>query len=206
MGPSKRANNSFYGQYVVEQDDWGRKLRSLPTSKRKMAALTNNSWVTTADSTGTDTTQYITFFNDSNSTSGTSITATTDNYLFTGNKIVHTPSYSVASAPAPRADPRILNKYLNGSDLLEEFILDMKPMGIRQNEILQVPIELFINWMIMKSAEAEDAEIPALSQLPTKRRDRCWECGQFVTLEQRKASMFFCSGAHFDRYALRAVA
>lgn len=211
MGPPEWADKwTTNQQYVVKQDDWCKELRSLSTPKGKMAAKMIPQFYGN-NSTASGTAQYINFFTTTDSTGADSTNVWTIDYTTTDFKIdmsnIKKPFY-VTSPPIPQArpDPRILNKYLNASDLLEEFILEMKPLGIRQNEVLSVPIELFINWLIIRSAEEDGLDAPALPCLPDKRRDRCWDCGKFITLEQRQAGMFFCNGTHFDRYVLRDAA
>lgn len=206
MGPPEWADEwTTYKQYVVEQDDWSKEFRSFPTPERKMVAKMSYQVYNDLIS-GTTTGDYINFF----TSNGTTGTASTDGWTIdytTSNFPIQKPRY-IKTPPLPqtRPDPRILNKYLNASDLLEDFILDMKPLGIRQNEVLSVPIELFINWLIIRSAEEDGLDAPALARLPDKRRDRCWDCGKFINSQQRQSGMFFCSGAHFDRYALKEAA
>jgi len=110
----------------------------------------------------------------------------------------------------PRIDPRILNQYLSASDLLEKFIADIGARGIKEGEVLNVPIELFINWLVCKAAE-EDGHAPpeGLKQLPSNvvpiRGDRCRCCGQFITAHRRKAGVLFCSDAHMDQYLAKTA-
>lgn len=105
----------------------------------------------------------------------------------------------------PRADPRIINRYLNASDLLAEFIGELGTLGVRQGEVLAIPIELFINWLIVRAAE-EDNDPDAVSDIaklpdPAKlRRDRCRCCGRFIARVRREAAVFFCSGQHLDQW------
>ncbi len=54
---------------------------------------------------------------------------------------------------------RDFNPFLNASDLLEQYITELKPLGVRQDEVLQLEIEHFINWLIHKAAE-KDGDIP----------------------------------------------
>lgn len=62
---------------------------------------------------------------------------------------------------------REFNKYINASDLLEDFIKDLGVAGIKQGEVLGVPIEFFINWLIHKAAEQDGDPVPEeLSYLP----------------------------------------
>ena len=116
---------------------------------------------------------------------------------------------------APRPDPtppRTFNRFLNASDLVEEFIRDLGELGIRQGEILQVPMELFFNWLVVKAAEEDDqadqvADVPKLpARLDTYRRDRCRGCGQFLSKAKRSADIYFCGSVCFDRTSQRLSA
>ena len=155
----------------------------------------------TIDSTGSTTTATI--------TGGTSSTT----YVTTGGNwyVQKVPYYApppVAPA-APTPDPRVLNRYLNAADLLEEFIKDLGQMGVRQSEVLHIPIELFVNWLICKSAEEDGHEPPeGIEKLPagydrTHHDRRCKHCGRFIS---REAPADFCSGQHFDDFTARRIA
>jgi len=107
--------------------------------------------------------------------------------------------------PPRPIDPRVLNKYLLASDLLEKFIADVGELGIREGEVLSIPIELFINWLVCRAAEQDGHAAPdGLKALPSNvtpiRNDRCRCCGQFITTHRRQSGVLFCSGQHMDRY------
>lgn len=129
-----------------------------------------------------------------------------------------------APPPQPQPDPRILNRFLNAADLLEEFIKDLAPLGVKQGEALQVPIEMFINWLICKAADEDghDApdDIPALpspealrerSVHPSVERGgqglpRCLCCGRFIAQRVASAGVSFCNGSHADKYLEKIAA
>lgn len=54
---------------------------------------------------------------------------------------------------------REFNKYVNASDLLESFIRDVGKLGVKQKDIFSLPIDLFINWLIVKAAEKDGDKI-----------------------------------------------
>jgi len=109
------------------------------------------------------------------------------------------------------ADPRILNKFLNASDLLAEFIAELGLAGASQGKALNIPIEWFINWLIVRAAEEDDKleEVKDIPKLPGKvilfRPDRCRCCGKFISQAKRDQQLFFCSGAHFDKLLEKAA-
>lgn len=96
---------------------------------------------------------------------------------------------------------RAFNKYINASDLLEQFISDMGKLGAVQSNILNVPIETFINWLIFKAAE-QDGEEPDKKFLP-KPQHRCKWCGKFMLTQLAKEGFNFCNPKHSEKYFLK---
>lgn len=96
---------------------------------------------------------------------------------------------------------REFNRFINASDLLEAFICDLGDAGVRQGDVLSIPVEVFINWLIYKSAEQDGDEIP--DDLPRledlrKKKPRCLCCGRFI--KKDLADLKFCNGEHYDKY------
>jgi hypothetical protein len=104
-----------------------------------------------------------------------------------------------------KAATRDFNKYLNGSDLVEEFIRYAGKLGARQRDVLKLPIDLFIAFLMIRSAEADGDPAPAdvVLQLPKPARPRCVGCGRFIL---PRPGITACSGAHLDRYLERIAA
>jgi hypothetical protein len=50
---------------------------------------------------------------------------------------------------------REFNKFVNSSDVLEDFIRDVGKLGVKQKDVFSLPIELFINWLIIRAAEKD---------------------------------------------------
>ena len=65
---------------------------------------------------------------------------------------------------------REFNRYVNASDLLEEFIGDMASLGINQKQFLALPINAFITWLVLKASQADDEAAYW----------RCNACGRFT--------------------------
>lgn len=100
---------------------------------------------------------------------------------------------------------REFNKFLNASDLLEEFVDMAGEYGVRQAEFMNLPMQLFINWLVIKAAEADGdpvqfEEIRHSPLLTNMIRPRCLHCGRFLEHEHRRRGVNFCSGAHLDAY------
>lgn len=61
--------------------------------------------------------------------------------------------------PPPRAALEF-NRYLNASDLLEEFIRYCGTERVTKQELMKLPMELFIKWLIVSAAEADQEPAP----------------------------------------------
>lgn len=106
---------------------------------------------------------------------------------------------------------REFNKFLNASDLLEQFIGFLGQIGVRQGDALGVPVEVFINWLILKAAEADKVDAPPdvkvighpLLAAP-RWGFRCRECSRFIPRRHVDAGMLFCGPEHAAR-AMRKI-
>ena len=82
---------------------------------------------------------------------------------------------------------RAFNRFINASDLLAAFIKHLGTMGIKQDQFLNLPIELFINWLVVQAAEADGDPLPDFAFNP-----RCKECGRFIPNARAKAGVLLC--------------
>lgn len=99
---------------------------------------------------------------------------------------------------------REFNPYINASDLLEDFIRDLGALGVRQSEVLQVPIKAFIHWLILQAAQRDGDSVEALPPVqaalpPAFAAPRCGACGRFIRHTWADAKVYFCSPAHMQR-------
>lgn len=100
--------------------------------------------------------------------------------------------------------PLEFNRYINASDLMQEFIAWLGTQGVRKGEVLGLPMDLFIKWLIIQACE-QDGEEPNVSlSLPAPKKNRCLGCGRFLP---RLSPVAFhgqqCSTRYFTR--LQAV-
>lgn len=104
---------------------------------------------------------------------------------------------------------REFNRFLNASDLLEQFIRDLGHVGVKQDEVLEIPVGLFINWLIIKSAEQDQEpipkDIPSLRQAIQSQRKgiKCKCCGKFIPEDKVKLGLTFCNADHYSSYEKR---
>lgn len=101
---------------------------------------------------------------------------------------------------------REFNPYVNASDLLEKFISYVGGLGldVRQNEILKLPIEAFINWLILQAAAKDGDSLDGLPSVekalpaPIPKKPRCLGCGRYMSKMWAATSrMAFCSQEHW---------
>lgn len=95
---------------------------------------------------------------------------------------------------------RAFNQYVSTSDLLEEFIKDLGDIGVKQSEVLSIPIELFINWLVLKAAEADGEPEPAVPKLTAPAKHRCRVCGRFLSNKFKKLKLDFCNASHYKKF------
>lgn len=120
---------------------------------------------------------------------------------------------------------RAFNRYLNASDLIAKFVAYLDSLQIKKADVLGLPMELFIHWLVIESAKADGEVLPdgdekkfahllkdriqLNPQIPNgakplalpapPKRPRCG-CGRFLSGQRHRHGLLFCSGAHMDRY------
>jgi hypothetical protein len=102
---------------------------------------------------------------------------------------------------------RNFNPYINASDLLEQFIEWIKTLNVSQQEFMNLPIELFIKWLVVEAARADgdqpdiwsdDLHKQALLPAPKPIIPRCLACGKFIRHKIHKAGINFCNSVHME--------
>ena len=129
------------------------------------------------------------------------VSGTASNTFIPNNQFVTIQSNP--SIPAP-LDPREFNRYINASDLLEEFIEHMGKCGVKQSEFLNLPIEVFINWLILRAAQRDGDPVPEGVVAPedhpkaqqAKRVAHCRTCGRFLTRQKVVDGIMWCDERH----------
>lgn len=83
---------------------------------------------------------------------------------------------------------REFNPYLNASDLLADFIRYVGSLGLRRSDIADLPIGLFVNWLVLQAAERDGDPVPTdVQPLPEDRQlkavvqPRCLQCRRFIS-------------------------
>lgn len=86
------------------------------------------------------------------------------------------------------------NPFLNASDKLEEFIKFCGSVGVRQGDMLGIPIKSFVQWLVIEAAKADGEEAAALLALPKPDIGipRCRTCGRFMSPQLKADRIDFC--------------
>ena len=112
---------------------------------------------------------------------------------------------------------RDFNQYINASDLLEQFIDLAQKANVSKEDFLKLPLELFINFLIIRAAEQDGDDVPEGITLfekpalpaptpqpvlalpaPVKVLNRCKNSGRFI---RRDSPVPFSSKADMLAYA-----
>lgn len=107
-----------------------------------------------------------------------------------------------------RSSPvRNFNKYLNASDLLEEFVKYCAQEKITKNDFQNLPISLFIYWLIVEATKADrddlDDVAPMLESAVKNHKShthKCKQCGKFLSKKYESNGINFCSSQHMSLY------
>jgi hypothetical protein len=124
------------------------------------------------------------------STTNTAITGTSatggNSYIYQSNSSTQGVPQQLLQGRMPA--PREFNRFLNASDMLVKFIEFLGTQQVKQHEALQIPIDLFIAWLVVEAAKADGEEPDQKEQakleklgvlLLTGPQPRC-ACGRFM--------------------------
>lgn len=105
---------------------------------------------------------------------------------------------------------REFNKFLNVSDVLEDFIGYCADQRISQKDFSELPINLFIYWLIVKAAEADGDDpgdaTPMLTHAVRNKKlhkHKCKCCGKFLSKKYETHGISFCGPDHLELYSKR---
>jgi hypothetical protein len=104
---------------------------------------------------------------------------------------------------------RDFNPFLNASDKIEEFIAFCGEHGVRQGEMLELPLNLFIGWLVLEAAKADrepEPSLPLLADLRKRAFSRCRSCGRFMKETMAAKKIEFCASSCFERTYQKALA
>lgn len=106
---------------------------------------------------------------------------------------------------------KAFNPYVNASDMLAKFIEFLGPLHVRRHEVSELPLKLFVNWLILAAASADGDTPPAgvipitRKHLPNRVGPRCPACGHFVvkSLGYQYCNPT-CAAQHYERLTAKA--
>jgi len=148
----------------------------------------------------------------SSSSTGTSSITWTNN----PTTIYNTPNQTnIVVNGSPSSDgvvaaPREFNRYVNASDMVEDFIEWLGIQRVRQGEVMKLPLELFVKWLIVRACEADDEEPPIeaevkLSSRVITGRKRCHVCQQFMEDRVEVELHAECAPIYFSKQQVRQL-
>lgn len=98
---------------------------------------------------------------------------------------------------------RDFNSFVNASDKLESFINFCGTLGVRQEEMLNIPIKLFIGWLIIEAAAADGEgrgnDVELLEGIFDYVKPRCNGCGRFISRRIAAKKITFCRPVCLER-------
>lgn len=98
---------------------------------------------------------------------------------------------------------RDFNRYMNASDLLEEFVRFCGEQGVTQGEFMAMPVKVFIAWLVVRAAEADGEPPPEpIPALPDLRRPRCQACKRFIPRKLALRRIEVCGAVCLERIAV----
>jgi hypothetical protein len=105
---------------------------------------------------------------------------------------------------------REFNRYINASDLLTDFIAFCgREAKVGREEMLELPIKLFIQYLIIEAAKADGEPEPAdIPLVPDLRRavDRvCLGCGSLLPPDRRAHKINYCGPSCLSEHERRAM-
>lgn len=98
---------------------------------------------------------------------------------------------------------RNFSPHLNASDMLAEFVKYVGTLGVRRADVLNLPLHLFVSWLVIEAAERDGDEIPEdiipVSQdraVTLAKRPQCLSCGRFIKRLHYSNNFPYCSPEH----------
>jgi len=102
---------------------------------------------------------------------------------------------------------RGFNKFLNASDLLEEFIAYCAEQKMTRKDFAELPVSLFIYWLIVRAAENDGdpthESMPLLTHAVSEQKfkpSHCKCCGRFLSTKSVSNGINFCSADHLQKF------
>lgn len=104
------------------------------------------------------------------------------------------------------------NPYVNAGELVGSFIdyIRQSIPGVKRSDIPTLPLELFVNWLVLEAAERDGDPAPSdVTPLPNSRllvariKPRCSlpTCRRFIPRSAFGAGFNYCSPSHATRHA-----
>lgn len=80
----------------------------------------------------------------------------------TGNYTIHDKDATITYRASRMRD---FNRFINGSDLVADFLETLAKLGTTQEQAAKAPLEMFIRWLIFKAAEHDHEEVTGVAPI-----------------------------------------
>lgn len=87
---------------------------------------------------------------------------------------------------------RNFNPFINASDKLEDFIRYCGDVGVRQGDMLGIPIKHFVQWLVIEAARADGESTSEVLALSSYSQPRCRTCRRFISPKLKANGIEFC--------------
>jgi hypothetical protein len=108
---------------------------------------------------------------------------------------------------------RDFSTYLNASDMLAEFVKYLGTIGTKRGEALQLPIEMFVRWLVIEAATRDGDPVEeepitrgeVIELVQPARPPQCLTCGKFMRKTHAAQGFRFCKPDHGLEYGQRLL-
>lgn len=105
---------------------------------------------------------------------------------------------------------REFSPHLNASDMVAAFAKYAAELGVKEKQILQLPIELFVAWLVVEAAERDGDPTPSTinieSQIAIVKHPRCEFCQHYIPHLHARNRFPFCGPEHAVRFHQKRIA
>ena len=105
---------------------------------------------------------------------------------------------------------REFSPHLNASDMVADFLKYVGSIGVKKEDMMNLPINLFISWLIIEAAErdGDKIEIPRVNEdqlLLQTVKPRCLDCGRYIKRLHYRNQFPYCDPQHAARHLTLAT-
>lgn len=102
---------------------------------------------------------------------------------------------------------REFSPHLNASDMVAKFVEYVATLGVKRKDVMGLPINLFISWLIIEAAKRDGDSIPSdvvpVQDDPSLRlaaKPKCLACGRYIPRLHFRENFLYCTPEHAGRH------